>query len=148
MKRTLIFLALAAASALPATALDFPQSGFQIGALEAPKGNVPTSPLVMCLPASDGFAPNVNVTMQPFVGTMEDYITLSKQEFDQVKWTVVAENKDGDRMWKVEYTDPNPSNPLHFYAKAVSTGKYVYLVTATAKEAQWKTVGEKLKACG
>ncbi len=130
-----------------ALALDFPQSGFQIDALEAPKGNVPTSPLVMCLPASDGFAPNVNVTMQPFVGTMEDYITLSKQEFDQVKWTVVAENKDGDRMWKVEYTDPNPSNPLHFYAKAVSTGKYVYLVTATAKETQWKAVGDQLKAC-
>jgi len=145
MKRVLLLLTLAAATS--ASALDFPLSGFQIKALDVAKGSTPTSPLVMCLPPSDGFAPNVNVTIQPFPGTLGDYITVSKDEFAQVKWNVVAESRPDDKTWTVEYADPSPENPLHFYARAVTSGKYVYLVTATAKESQWKTVESQLRQC-
>jgi hypothetical protein len=36
-------------------------------------------------------------------------------------------------------------NDLHFYARAVSSGGKVYLVTATAKESQWKTLSGVLR---
>ena len=146
MERKLILLAVLFLAPC-AFALDFPLSGFKIDPLEVAKGEVPVSPLVMCLPATEGFAPNVNVTIQPFPGTMGDYITVSKQEFEQVKWTLIAESRDGDKVWKVEYADPSPNNPLHFYAKAVSNGKYVYLVTGTARESQWATAGPQIKKC-
>lgn len=145
MKRVLLLLALTAATSV--SALDFPLSGFQIDALEVPRGDTPSSPLVMCLPPSEGFAPNVNVTIQPFPGTLSDYITVTKEEFAQVKWSVLGDRRESDTAWSVEYIDPDPSNALHFYARALVSGKYVYLVTATARESQWKSVEAQLRKC-
>lgn len=145
MKRALLLLSVMAVTSV--SALDFPLAGFQIDSLDVPRGEVPTSPLVMCLPPSDGFAPNVNVTIQPFPGTLGDYVTVSLEEFEQVKWTVLNNKREGDTSWSVEYLDPNPQNPLHFYARAVASGKYIYLVTATARESQWKSVETQLRKC-
>ena len=46
-----------------------------------------------------------------------------------------------------EYSGTLQGRQLHFYAKAEQGEGKVYLVTATATEPQWKTLGAKLKAC-
>lgn len=148
MKNALLTLTLAATLlSSKASTLDFPISGFQIAALETSKGSTPASSIIMFLPATDGFAPNVNVQIQPYTESIDSYMTLSKAQFVQVKWKIISENKDTSGSWTVEYINPAPGKDLHFYAKAVSDGKYVYLVTATAKEPQWASVKAALKKC-
>lgn len=141
-------LALAASAvSLSAAPLSFSTAGFRIDALETPRESAAaSSPLIMCLPATNGFAPNVNVQIQPYAEPLSSYAALSRQQFAQVKWKLRAE-KLTDAAWIVEYEDPTAGKEIHFYAKAVSGGKSVYLVTATARADQWESVGEKLKKC-
>jgi len=42
---------------------------------------MPQQALMMFLPVTDGFAANVNVQIQPYAGTIEDYTALSLQQF-------------------------------------------------------------------
>jgi len=62
-----------------------------------------------------------------------------------MNWVIATEKQNGESEWIVEYTGPMQGNDLHFYARAVSNGGKVYLVTATAKESQWKSVSEILR---
>ena len=55
----------------------------------------------MFLPVSDGFAPNVNVNIQPYPGSIKDYIGLSKGQFQKMKWNIVEEKQTGDTEWAV-----------------------------------------------
>ena len=100
----------------------------------------------MCLPATDGFAPNVNVQIQPFTDSIASYISLSKTQFEQLKFKIILESKNAD-TWTVEYSGVTSGNELHFYAKAFSDGKHVFLVTATSKVDQWNSVSPALKKC-
>jgi len=129
-----------------AATIDLPEYGFSIDALDSQMGPAPSTALMMFLPASDGFAPNLNVNIQPFPGSMKDYIALSTKQFESMKWTVVSEKQIGDTEWQVEYKGPMQGNDLHFYARAVQSKGRVYLVTGTAKETQWNTVGNILQA--
>jgi len=141
-----LFTAALATQARAGTA-DFPEYGFAIDALDAkPSAAAPTTALMMFLPASDGFGPNVNVNIQPYPGSMKEYISLSKAQFQKMSWTVVDEKQVGDAEWKVEYKGPMKGNDLHFYARAVSKDGKVYLVTATAQDSQWNTVGSTLRS--
>src|SRR5689334_20919211 len=70
------------AAAQSTNQLHFPLAGFSIAALEEPPGTSPQQALMMFLPATDSFAANVNVQIQPYSGSMEDYIALT---LDQVK---------------------------------------------------------------
>ena len=98
-----------------------------------------------CLPASEGFAPNVNVSIQPHSGGIASYITLSKDQFKKINGVIVTEKQNGEKEWIVEYTASITGNNLHFYARAVVNKGKVYLVTATAKESQWSTVSALLR---
>ena len=92
---------------LPARAatIDLPLYGFQIDALDAtPSTSTPTTVLEMFLPVTESFAPNINVQIQPYTGTIKDYVTLSKSQFEQMKWKVVSDTQTGDNEWNVEYT--------------------------------------------
>jgi len=126
--------------------IDLPQYGFSIEALDAPPSTTTaTTALMTFLPASDGFAPNVNVNIQPYPGSMASYVAMSKEQFKQMNWTVVAEKQNGENEWIVEYTGPMQGNNLHFYARAVANRGKVYLVTASAKETQWSSVSGLLR---
>ena len=126
--------------------IDLPQYGFSIEALDAPPSTTTaTTALMTFLPVSDGFAPNVNVNIQPYPGSMASYVTMSKDQFKQMNWTIVAEKQNGENEWVVEYSGPMQGKDLHFYARAVSNNGKVYLVTATASESQWKSVSDVLR---
>lgn len=128
-----------------ATAVNLPLYGFQINALDAPAQDAVGSALITLLPVSDGFAPNVNVLIQPYTGAMADYITLSKGQFASIKANVLSEQTPTPTEWVVEYTGTMGGNDLHFYARALSRNGKVYLVTGTAKDMQWSKVGQTLR---
>jgi hypothetical protein len=140
------FVSLAICSQSGAAAIELPLYGFQMDALDAaPSTSNPTTVIQTFLPATEGFAPNIIVQIQPYPGTMKDYAELSKKQFEQMKWKVIADQQPNDNEWNVEYTGSVEGNDLHFYPRAVSTNGKIYLITATAKESQWKTVGDTLR---
>ncbi len=129
-----------------AATIDLPLYGFQIDALDAaPDASAPATALEMFLTPTEGFAPNINVQIQPYTGTIKEYATLSKGQFDELKWKVISEKEIGDNEWNLEYTGTMQAGDLHFYARAISKNGKVYLATATAKESQWPTLGETLR---
>jgi PsbP len=140
------WFSLAICSQLRAATIELPLYGFQIDALDAaPDASNPTTVLQTLLPPTEGFAPNIIVQIQPYTGTIKDYVTLSRRQFEQMKWNVISDQQSGDNEWSVEYTGSLQGADLHFYARAVSTNGKVYLVTATAKESQWTTVSDTLR---
>ncbi len=152
MKRTLtIMYMLLALFTLPSLAysedlLHFKESGFSIAPLEGKTDPTAYTPLKMLLPATDSFAPNVNVRIQPYNGTIKQYADLSKKQFIAAKLTVQSETvTQTSVVW--EYSGTMQGHNLHWYAKAERGNGKVYLVTATAKESQWNDVAAKLKAC-
>ena len=139
------FVSLAVCSKSGATTVELPLYGFQIDALDAaPDASNPTTVIQTFLPVTEGFAPNIIVQIQPYAGTIKDYATISKNQFEEMKWKVVSDQQSGDNEWNVEYTGALQGADLHFYARAVSTNGKVYLITATAKESQWATVSDTL----
>lgn len=131
----------------PTTKLVFKNSGFCITPLDEPTTQGSQMVLGMFLPASNRFAPNVNVMAQRYSGDLDQYILLSKKQFEEAKYTIIAEKKHGDESWTVEYSGQTGSRAMHWYAKAVRGDGTVYLTTGTALEEQWKDVADKLKAC-
>lgn len=123
-----------------------PQYGFSIDMLDAAApDDVATTVLMTLLPPSDGFAPNMNVMIQPYQGSMNDYIALSKGQFKETNLTVVSEKKRSETEWVVEYKGLMQNNDLHFYARAIAHEGKVYLTTATAKETQWKPIANMMR---
>lgn len=132
-------------SPLNASLVDLPQYGFQIEALDAKSGDSAVSALMMFLPPSDGFAPNINIQIQPYAGTIKEYVALSKGQFEQMKWKLISEKENGANAWVAEYAGTMQDKDLHFYARALLKEGKIYLATATAKESQWATVGPTLR---
>jgi hypothetical protein len=153
MFRTLVILFTLAAFTLKSNAAEstnrllFPVTGFSIKPLETPLGKAPQQVLLMALPASDGFAANVNVQIQPYSGTLDEYIALSEGQFKGAGFNVVQRSKQGPSAVIFEYTGEMQGRALHWYARAVHATGRVYLVTATATETQWKQEAVPLKAC-
>ena len=144
----LIFTAaLLFAAGSSARALDFPSMGFQIDPLETSPSSPPTQALMLFLPAESGFAPNVNVVIQPYGGTREDYIKLSKGQFDQMELKIISEKTPSDNEWICEYSGDLQGSLLHWYARAILASGKVYLVTATSRDANWAAVSDPLKKC-
>ena len=121
--------------------LTLAKAGFSIAALEG------TQALAMLLSPSDGFAANVNVQVQPYPGTLDDYIALSRDQFREIGATVVSQRKSGASTRVVEYTGEVSGSSLHFYSRAEKRGNKVYLATASATAQQRPSLSAKLKAC-
>jgi hypothetical protein len=129
--------------------LHFTKEGFSIRSLHPPIGAQPVQVLSMQL-ASDGtFASNVNVQIQPFAGTMDDYIKMSLDEFAQLGLTLASKKKTSEDVVILDYTGTMRDLPLHFYARALrSKAKgVIYLVTGTALASQWAKAAPEIKAC-
>jgi len=127
--------------------LHFKAAGFSIQALEDRPGPVAHQALMMMLPPSGGFAPNVGVQIHPHAGSMDEYAALSKRQFVTMKLTLIRETKVGKAAVAFEYSGKMRGRRLHWYAKAIAKDNRVYLVTATCTEAQWPRLSARLKAC-
>jgi hypothetical protein len=128
------------------TRLQFKTNGFSIAPLECVSDTTPYQPVMMFLPATEAFAPNVNVQIQPYDGTLKDFVALSQQQFKAGGFTVLKEKMtEATVAW--EYSGMLQGRKLHWYARALQKKNKIYLVTATATESQWVTVSAKLKNC-
>jgi hypothetical protein len=136
----------AVSSAAESPRLLFQEHGFSITALPGADDQQVHQVLIMMLPASDSFAPNVNVQIQPFGGTLDQYVAISRQQFQQAQWQVLGEEVGRDAAaW--ECSGELEGSTYHWYIVAHSAGARVYLVTATALEQQWDGVGATLVEC-
>ena len=127
--------------------LRFRINRFSIKPLEGQSASAVHQPLIMMLPPSQCFAPNVNVQIQPYRGSLDDYMVLSKSQFKAAKWTLVKEQKLGEDTVVFEFFGAAQGRPLHWFARAQKRGAKVYLATATATLAQWPKLSRKLIAC-
>ncbi len=125
----------------------FAESGFSIAPLEAPPGRSPQQVLMMMLPATNGFAPNVNVQIQPYEGSIDDYAVLSLGQFKKANLKVIHQSKTKDSALVFEYSGEMQGRNLHWYARIQKSGGRAYVATATALEEQWAGFAPRLKAC-
>jgi len=125
----------------------FPKAGFSIAPLEEPPGQSPQQVLMMFLPVTKSFAPNVNVQIQPYAGTIDEYVALSVDQFKSMGLKLSYQKAVGKSAVALEYTGEMKGKPLHWYARAEKSVANVYLVTATASEEQWSAVATQLKTC-
>ena len=87
----------------------------------------------------------INVQIQPFYGSMAQYIELSISQFKQVGLKTVSSGLEGEKA-VLEYKGLFQGRILHWYSRAVKKGGFVYLVTATDDQNSWKTNESKLKS--
>lgn len=150
-KRTLILFAtmlpLWLRAADTTNRLRFPEAGFSITPLEARPGPMSVMPLTMSLPATGNFSANVNVLIQPYEESIEDYTALSLKQFKDNGLKVIEQKKLGKSAVVFQCSGELQGRDLHWYARAEKLGAHVYLVTATATEKQWADQGSQLKGC-
>lgn len=128
-----------------ASRVSLPQYGFSIDPLDDTVDRFPAQALMMFLAPYNGFASSVNVMIQPYIGKMDEYVTQSKQQFDEMKWQVVSDQLVSPTEWRVEYQGELQGQSLRWYARAVMKDGKVYVATATAAQSQWDDVSEVLK---
>src|SRR4051812_13939524 len=116
-------LALASLAFAGEHVVDMSAQGFTISALDPMAGTGTYQSLIMMLPASERFAPNVNVVIQDYNGTFEDYMKQSRDEFGKMGAKVLAD-KAGKNEGLFEYVAQQQGREMHFYARViVSKGK-------------------------
>jgi hypothetical protein len=127
--------------------LHFPASGFSISPLDVAPGEGTYQTLMMFLPASGRFAANVNVQIQPYEGTIEDYTKLTLEQLKEAKLKLVEKKAVGNSAAVFEYSGEMQGSTLHWYARAVKSGNKVYLITATDTASNWEKEAARLKNC-
>ena len=101
---------------------------------------------MMSLAPTEQFSPNVNVLIQPYQGSMADFLVLSRKQFKEMNLTIVRDETVG-AAHVFEYKGTMMNRQLHWYARMQASRGFVYLATATAQETQWKDVSDRLKTC-
>ena len=124
--------------------LHFPASGFSISPLEATPGEKTHQVMMMWLPPTPA---NVNVQIQPYGGSIEEYAALTLKQFKEHKAEVISQKKVGDSVFVVDYVGELEGQRLHWYARAEKSGGHVYLATGTTTEALWPGQATQIKAC-
>jgi len=132
----------------------FPNYGFRINPFEA--GTVyPVSPAMqMFLPAMPlpsnprlTFSPNVFVQVQPFVGTMKDYIAQSTQSMEDAGYIIRGQISSSADEWSLEYIAVLNGVAMHWYAKAIHSGYRVYYAAGGVPDELWTALADPIKAC-
>jgi hypothetical protein len=96
------------------------------------------------LPAADGFAANVNIQIQDFTGTMDQYKSISEAQFKQAGIAILSSRID-QGVFTIEYQGKmGTPNEFHWFAKAYKKADHIYLVTATALQKHWNDQGSTL----
>lgn len=128
------------------TVYESPLNGFRIEApeFEPVPGGTTQVVLHMFGPASDGFAPNLNVMVQPAM-TAQQLRDISSTQFVQIGLKVLREEPgklQGRDTVLYEYAGQMQQRDMHFLALGVCHADRTYLVTCTSLESQFA----KLKA--
>ena len=140
-------LAICAFSALTAAEGDLPYYGSQLKDLDAVIEKAPGKTLFIKVDETGKSSANINVQIQPFTGTMKEYMDVSRAQFEQMfdkGWKILSEKQDGEKAWSFELAGTAKGKEYHFYARAVREESKVYLITATSLQAEWESVGEKM----
>ena len=119
---------------------------FSINALVIDENIANTQPLIMSLPVSDGFAPNVNIQIQQYPNSLKSYADLSVNQFKQYNFKVL-QNIQTKTSLIMECSGDMQERKLHWYAMAYKKGNNVFLITATSTESQWKSSSQTLIEC-
>ena len=123
----------------------FNQAGFSIDILDAKSSDAGSQRLMMMLPASNGFAANVNVQIQPYPGSLKDYKKFSEAQFTQMGLkTLSILEKESEIYW--EYSGNIQGKDLHFYAKVIKVDHLFYLATGTDLESNWPKTSKNIKS--
>lgn len=93
--------------------------------------------LVFYSPSGGKFSPNVNVLIQSFDGTMEEYYEKSRDQIKALKFQTIKSSFENNQAY-FEYIGKLENNQMHFYQKYVKNGKKFYVVTATILEIDWE----------
>ena len=129
-----------------AESLLFKKAGFAIDILDDPPRLANSAPVMMTLPAVNGFAANINVLIQSYPGiTLDDYRKISEAEFVLAGFKT-ATSAIKDNVLVFEYEGIMNGSSLHFYSKAVKKGSLFYLTTATDLKSEWPKNSNKLKS--
>lgn len=96
------------------------------------------------LPATAGFAANVNVQAQPYSGTVKEYLDLSLDQMKQLQMEIVTAKMIGSSA-VIEYRGTMQNLSLHFYAMAVKPKDKILLITGTTLDERWKLDGAAIK---
>jgi PsbP len=139
--------AMTVGAAEPPNRLSFPVAGFSIQPLEPNTPQTPQMALTMSLPIRDGFAGNVNVLIQSYTNSLDQYIRLSEAQFKTAGISLLKTTRPSDSVAVLEYFGKLQNRVLHWYARAELVNQKLYLVTATASEDRWKEESALLKAC-
>jgi hypothetical protein len=134
-------------SSVAAERLVFKKAGFSIDLLDTDLKDASAQVIVMSMPPEEGFASNVNVQVQSYEGSLDDYLNLSKQQFLTMSLKVLTERKSDNSTVTLEYSGTLHGKELHWYAKIMRSDSRIYLATATALESKWKQHAAELKAC-
>jgi len=121
--------------------------GFEIEPLEEKITTSPGIVLYMLLAPRKDFSPNVNVTIQRYDATAQDYFDLSKRGFEQAKFKILHSAVLEEGTMEFEYQGETMGQEMHWYARAILKDRKAYIVTATAKEKDWQELSPKLKKC-
>lgn len=141
-------LVICAFSPLTAAEGDLPHYGAKLKELDALIEKAPGKTLFIKADETGRVSANINIQIQPFTGTMKEYMDVSRAQFEQMfekGWKIVSEKQDGEKEWSCELTGTAKGKAYHFYARAVREGSKVYLITATALQEEWGSVGEKMR---
>jgi|GEM_PF-2643127 len=96
------------------------------------------------LPAEDNFSANINCMSQPYLGTLEEYDKLSRDQFKQMGMQIItAKVEDGFLVY--EYTGRQQGRDMHWYSRACKRGEKIYLITATSLDKKWENDSKVLK---
>jgi hypothetical protein len=88
------------------------------------------------LPASENFAPNVNVLSQDFNGSPVQYKELTESQLKSPDYKTITSKVEND-SYILEYTGVYNNQKLHFYSIAKFRNGKAVLATATATFKQW-----------
>src|SRR5437016_8997831 len=114
----LAMLLISAGASESTNRLKFPAAGFSIAPLDSPPGNATYQALLMCLPPTENFAGNVNVQIQPYNGTLDEYMTLTSSQFKSAGLKVVEQKRLAKSVAAFEYYGEMQGKSLHWYARA------------------------------
>ena len=139
---------ISAFSSLAAAEVNLPYYGWRLKQLEEIIKKSSDSAMQINVGEPVEFQANINVMIQPFPGTMKEYIDLSYRELDKLfekKWKVLSEKQNGEEEWGCEYTGTKDGEVYQFYSRAVKDEARIFLITATALQKQWGRLGETMR---
>ena len=125
--------------------IDYTELGFSINAPVFSTSSTGTV-LMVFMPAKNGLSPNVNIQIQPYKDSINDYDKLTKSQLKDSSLTLISSNPVGNNEIQYEYKGKMSGRILHWLARAIKVNDSVYLITATGADDDWESCKSDLSA--